>query len=116
VGNHPSAGAEEAGRRLEQAGIIVTNARLPAALGRAGVRLGTQEISRRGAREQDMPELAALLVEAFSAETPPEQLARRVEAWVATRLGPCRYTWDGTEAGSDQTLLAMARRDEGTPA
>jgi glycine hydroxymethyltransferase len=81
VGTHPYAGAEEAGRRLEQAGIIVTAARLPAALDRTGVRLGTQEITRRGAREQDMPDLAALLVEALSAEPPPEQLGRRVEAW-----------------------------------
>jgi glycine hydroxymethyltransferase len=116
VGTHPYAGAEEAGRRLEQVGIIVTAARLPAALGRAGLRLGTQEITRRGAHAQDMPDLAALLIEALNAEAPREQLARRIETWVATRLGPCRYTWDGTEAASDHTLLARAGSDAGAPA
>jgi glycine hydroxymethyltransferase len=93
VGTHPYSDAEEAGSRLEQAGIIVTAARLPAALGRTGVRLGTQEITRRGAREEDMPELAALLVDALIGAVPPAQLVRRVETWVSTRLGPCQYTW-----------------------
>jgi glycine/serine hydroxymethyltransferase len=115
VGTHPYAGAEEAGRRLEQAGIIVTAARLPAALDRAGVRLGTQEITRRGAREQDMPDLAALLVEALSAEAPVEQLGRRVQAWVATRLGPCRYTWDESGGRTGSAYFSHAVAGQGGP-
>ena len=100
VGTHPHLGAEEAGLRLQQAGIIVTASRLPASLGRAGVRLGTQEITRRGAREGDMPDLAALLARAIKENDAQEDLARQAERWVASRLGGCGYTWDAEVEGA----------------
>jgi glycine hydroxymethyltransferase len=87
-------GGAETGALLERAGIIVTAARLPAALGRVGIRLGTQEITRLGAQEADMPALADLLAAAIMQHASPEELAPRVAAWVAERLGDCGYTWD----------------------
>ena len=45
---------EEAGRRLERAGIIASSARLPESLGGQAIRLGLQEVTRMGARENDI--------------------------------------------------------------
>ena len=93
VGTGGHGGAEETGALLEAAGMIVTAARLPAHLGRVGVRLGTQEITRLGATEADMVELADLLFAAIARRAGPDELAPRVRAWAAERLGACRYTW-----------------------
>ncbi len=97
VGTGGHGGAEETGALLEQAGIIVTAARLPAHLGRVGVRLGTQEITRLGASEDDMPALADLLVAAVTRRATPDELAPRVVGWVSERLGRLLYTWNDGE-------------------
>jgi glycine hydroxymethyltransferase len=93
VGTSSYGGSEETGAMLERAGIIVTAARLPAALGSAGMRIGTQEITRLGAVENDMVSLADLLAAAITQSTLSEALAPQVTAWASERLGPCRYTW-----------------------
>ena len=85
--------AEETGALLQEAGIIVTAARLPAALGRVGVRLGTQEITRLGAGEDDMASLAELLARIITRQASPSDVAANVSGWAETRLGPCGYTW-----------------------
>lgn len=96
VGTGGYGGAEETGALLERAGIIVTAALLPANLGRAGLRLGVQEITRLGAAEDDMASLAELLVAGITRRASPEELAPRVAAWSRERLGPCGYTWEAT--------------------
>jgi glycine/serine hydroxymethyltransferase len=55
--------AGDVGRRLEDGGIITTPCRLPHELGRQGVRLGVQEITRRGAPAEAMAPIASLIAD-----------------------------------------------------
>jgi glycine hydroxymethyltransferase len=56
---------DELGRRLEQVGIIVTAMRIPKSMGGFGLRLGTNEITRRGATEEQMEDVARLIADAI---------------------------------------------------
>ena len=84
--------AEEVSRRLEDAGIVTTGGALPEALGGQGIRAGTQEITRRGIVEKDMPAVAALIGQAIRADRPADRIAADVAALVGG-LGPLRFTW-----------------------
>lgn len=51
------------GRDLEKAGIITSASRLPKTLGEEAIRLGTNELTRRGANESDMNDIGKLISE-----------------------------------------------------
>ena len=85
--------AQEVDARLERCGIIVTTATWPHNPGRVAIRLGLQEVTRLGAGDGDMPELADLLARALAQEEPAEAVAQEVARWALQRLGACRYTW-----------------------
>lgn len=58
--------------RLEEAGIIVTDVKLPHELGSEGLRLGAQEITRQGLRCEDMGDIAAFFERVLlRGEAPP---------------------------------------------
>ncbi len=85
-------GGEAAAERLEQAGIITTSGILPDSLGGHGVRVGTQEMTRRGMGPSEMVTAAGLVAAAVRAERPSDEIARDV----AELVGPFRsveYTW-----------------------
>jgi glycine hydroxymethyltransferase len=71
-----------AAERLETCGIILNNFRVPEALGGAGLRLGTQEITRMGAVEADMPAIAEVIVAALAGREAPDVLTGRVRSLV----------------------------------
>jgi glycine hydroxymethyltransferase len=81
--------------RLEAAGIIVTHATLPDEHGREGLRLGTQEMTRRGATEPTMDRIADLIADVALRGRAPEAVASDVEALVGS-FGPVRFTWPAT--------------------
>ena len=84
--------AEVVAEKLESAGIITTGGLLPDALGGQGIRLGTQEMTRRGLREADMTRVAQLIAEALRDERPSVEIAAEVASFVGA-LGPLRFTW-----------------------
>jgi len=65
--------------RLEAAGIICGAFRVPDALGGKGLRLGTQELARMGAREADMGQVAALILAGLMTNDPDATAARVAE-------------------------------------
>lgn len=78
--------AREVGKRLEAAGIITTATRLPPALGDEGIRLGLAELTRRGARPDDMPQIAALIADVATRRRTPEAVMARTRELAATFL------------------------------
>ncbi len=68
----PFGSSRELGLLLEEAGIITNPVALPDTLGREGIRLGVQEITRRGAREEDMPTVADLVADVIIRKKEPE--------------------------------------------
>lgn len=96
-----AAGAPAA-ERLEECGIIVTAAHLPDFWGREGVRIGVQEITHRGARQEHMAPIAHWIAQAVSGARPPVAIAQETAAFAAG-LGPVRFTWQESErdAGKD---------------
>jgi glycine hydroxymethyltransferase len=84
-------GAEMAAR-LEACGIITTAAHLPEYWGVEGLRLGTQEVTRRGAGSDHMQQIASLIEQALSGSRSPEVICADSAAFAAG-LGPVRYTW-----------------------
>ena len=78
--------------RLEAAGIIVTNALLPDELGREGLRLGAQEVTRLGATEQTMHEAARLIADLVLERRAADDVASDAAALAGT-LGPVRFAW-----------------------
>jgi len=79
-------------RRLEEAGIIVTHATLPDAHGREGLRLGSQEVTRMGATEATMVEVAGVIADVVLARRDPATIAAAAASLAAT-FGPVGYTW-----------------------
>jgi glycine hydroxymethyltransferase len=90
VGRFGSGG--EVARRLEDARIITTAAHLPAVWGTEGIRIGTQEITRRGAQKPQMDLVADLISAAVQRQEPVEQLASRVTE-LAGSLQIVSFTW-----------------------
>jgi glycine hydroxymethyltransferase len=89
----PFGTAEEVADRLEQANIIVTAAHLPEVLGRHGVRIGVQEITRLGAREQDMEPLAALIVGVLARQRSAQDTIPLVRDY-ARQFQTVHFTWE----------------------
>lgn len=79
--------------RLEEAGIITTHALLPDVQGTEGIRIGVQEMSRRGADAKTMMEVARLFAEAVRGSRATSSVARDAAELVGS-LGPMRYTFD----------------------
>ena len=92
----PTAGygsAAEIISRLEEANIIVTTARLPEELGKEGLRIGTQELTRLGATEADMVPLAELLVDMVTGKKSPAQTLPLAREY-ALKFTDCKFTWN----------------------
>jgi glycine hydroxymethyltransferase len=85
-------GGETVTERLEHAGIITTSGILPDSLGGRGVRLGTQEMTRRGMVEPDMITVAELVAAAVRAKRPAEVIAGEVAALVG-QFDSVAFTW-----------------------
>jgi glycine hydroxymethyltransferase len=85
-------GAQEAADRLERVGIITTHATLPEVWGTEGIRVGTQEVTRRGATEETMARIARLVADALGERRSEAFVADDVAALVAT-FGPLGFTW-----------------------
>ena len=85
--------SREVGERLEAAGIVTTATRLPAALGDAGIRLGLQEVTRRGATPDDMPEVANLITDVVARRRTPEAVRDRTRE-LAARFNRIRFSFD----------------------
>jgi glycine hydroxymethyltransferase len=66
----PKQTAREWALALEAANIITTAVPLPAKLGGEGIRIGTQELTRRGATPSDMTTVASLIARVFGGEDP----------------------------------------------
>jgi glycine hydroxymethyltransferase len=81
------------GGRLEQAGIVTTATRLPPALGDAGIRLGLQELTRRGAVPEEMPEIAELIADVVAERRTPDAARARTRD-IASRHRHIGYTFD----------------------
>lgn len=84
--------AEVVAGRLEAAGIITTGSLLPEALGGQGIRVGTQEVSRRGMTGSDMAEVAGLIAEALRGDRPAAAIATGVRTLVR-RFPSVQFTW-----------------------
>lgn len=77
---------------LESAGIITTAVPLPAALGGQAIRIGSQEVTRRGAEASDMAPIAAVIARILHGEA-PEDVAADVRD-LARRFTGIRYSVD----------------------
>jgi glycine hydroxymethyltransferase len=84
----------ELGDRLQQAGIITTPIRLPEVLGGAGLRFGTNEVTRRGATEYHIQEIARITADLILQRCSIEQASKEVDGLVSV-LGGYAYTWPG---------------------
>ncbi len=84
---------EDIANRLEQSNIIVTPAYLPEALGREGIRVGVQEITRLGAKEDDMAPLASLIAAVITGEKSPHDALCLVEEY-ASQFRSVHFTWE----------------------
>lgn len=82
--------ADVVAERLEAAGIITTGGLLPDALGGQGIRVGSQEMTRRGLREADAPSVARLIADALAERRPSGEIAADV-AGLVRGLGPLRF-------------------------
>jgi len=80
------------GARLEAADILVTPVGLPAELGGGCLRLGVQEITRRGFTAEQAPAVAKLIAAAWRGERPADQISRDVAKLVAT-WQDWKFTW-----------------------
>jgi glycine hydroxymethyltransferase len=80
------------GMRLQDAGIIVSETRLPESFGGAGLRLGTNELTRHGATAEHMQHTARLIADVLLARRKPGQVRDEVQA-LAESLSGFAYTW-----------------------
>ncbi len=86
--------AKEIGARLEESGIITTASKLPASLGGSAIRLGLQEITRRGATASDMPRIADLVADTVTGRRSPTAVRSATREFAAS-LTRIRFTFDG---------------------
>jgi glycine hydroxymethyltransferase len=89
----PFGSGQEVAARLEEANLIVNTAHLPEVLGSEGIRVGVQEITRMGAREEDMDALAALIAAVIAERRSPQDSLPQVKAF-ASRFQKVHYTWE----------------------
>lgn len=78
---------------LEQVDIIAGKTTLPNVHGTEGIRIGVQEITRRGAKEDHMPIVAGLISDAIRRKAKAEKLISRVHEFTKS-LGPIQFTWE----------------------
>ena len=83
---------EQLAKRLESADIITTACALPKEQGAQGIRLGVQELTRRGASERDMREAARLIAATLLEKQPVSEIAGDVHS-LAAKLSSIHYTW-----------------------
>jgi glycine hydroxymethyltransferase len=88
----PFGTATQVASRLEEANIIVTAAHLPEALGREGVRLGVQEITRLGATPEHMAPIAEWIAAVISGAQSPDKARPHVRE-LARHLRHPHFTW-----------------------
>jgi glycine hydroxymethyltransferase len=89
--------AKQLAAELENANIIAGSCRLPGKLGPEGLRLGVQEMVRRGMLPEDMDEVAAVIASVLRREIPAETARRRVAA-VASKIAERRASSEGQPA------------------
>jgi len=78
---------------LEDANIIVTAAHLPQALGTEGIRIGVQEITRLGAKEDDMEPLAKMIADVITGRRAPHEIAPSAQEY-ANQFQAVKFTWE----------------------
>ena len=83
---------DEVGDRLEAAGILVTPVGLPAELGGGCLRIGVQEITRRGFQPEEAPAVAGLIAAAWQGQRPTDEIATAVASLTARWQDWC-FTW-----------------------
>jgi len=74
----PFGPAKDLALYLEEADIILGACRLPGKLGPDGLRLGTQEVVRRGMRTEDLEEVAGTIAALLKREIDPQSAKKRV--------------------------------------
>lgn len=79
--------------RLEACNIIAGGASVPPELGSHGLRIGVQEVTRRGMTGADVPEVADCIVDALKGDE-QETVRQRVAA-LAGRFNGMRFTLEG---------------------
>lgn len=92
------------GQSLDEAGIIVTAARLPKVLGGAGLRLGVNEITRRGAVKSHMKQIASLIADVVLSRRDPDRLSREIAA-LSGRFEGYAYTWSMPQGQGGTAVL-----------
>jgi glycine hydroxymethyltransferase len=80
------------GYRLQEAGIITTLIKLPDNLGGNGLRLGTNELTRHGARKQYMQEVAHQISDLLFERATIEQVNKKVIS-LSKELDSYTFTW-----------------------
>lgn len=93
----------QASKLLEKANIVCNKMELQDA---NGLRTGTNELTRMGMKESDMKEVARLYREVVLDRKDPQQVARRVKAFVS-RFRKIRYSFD---EGKDPYILFKLRK------
>jgi glycine hydroxymethyltransferase len=88
---------EELAKQLESADIITTACTLPKEQGTHGIRLGVQELTRRGAAELEMKEAALLIARVLIKKEPAADIAKGVHSLTST-LRSFHYTWPSSGA------------------
>ena len=85
---------EKAQARLEQTNIIVSHTHLPGDRKRpTGIRLGVQEITRLGMKEDDMDEIAALISESLASRKSMNKMRSHVSTF-AMKFRTLHYCFD----------------------
>ncbi|MFI7356172.1 hypothetical protein ACIBTP_19760 [Streptomyces avidinii] len=95
----PLMDAEQASRRLFEAGIVVNAIPLPHITASAGLRLGVQEVTWAGMRENGIDELAAIFTALLRDGADPATVAARTEALVEAHR---------PDGGADEQVLRVA--------
>jgi glycine hydroxymethyltransferase len=97
----PFGPAKDLALHLEEADIILGACRLPGKLGPDGLRLGTQEVVRRGMRTEDLEEVAGLIAALLKREIDPPSARRRVSALARKVAEPSHSGFNNESAGND---------------
>jgi len=82
-------GREIAGK-LEGADIMCSYTKLPESYGTEGIRMGTSEVTRLGAKEEDMDAAVNIILDVLNGAVEPEEARETVHAW-AERLVEMQY-------------------------
>ena len=84
--------------RLDECHIIAGASMLPAEVGTHGLRLGVQELTRCGMKEEDAPEIADCIVDVLRGRAPAEVVPRVIA--LARRFDQICFTLDASRGGS----------------